>query len=85
MWKPDRSPGINFEQYLRREALLKIPRRSSGDWMKLTAYSPAISAARSSGCSAPGTTNARSTRRGHGSRLTLAIAYATEAHLFITT
>ena len=31
VWKPNRGPGVNFEQYLRREALLKLsaPRRCS--------------------------------------------------------
>ncbi len=84
VWKEDRSPGINFEQYLRREVLLKssapvIWGLDEVDRLFTCGF----------GSEVFGLFRSWHNKRaldpaGPWRRLTLAIAYATEAHLFIT-
>jgi serine/threonine protein kinase len=84
IWKPNRSPGINFEQYLRREVILKSP--SPVVW-GLDEVDRLFTC--SFGSEIFGLFRSWHNKRaldpmGPWQRLTLAIAYATEAHLFIT-
>ncbi|MFN0120471.1 MAG: AAA-like domain-containing protein [Blastocatellia bacterium] len=84
VWKPNRSPGVNFEQYLRREVLQKrdtpvVWGLDEVDRLFTCDY----------GSEVFGLFRSWHNRRaldpqGPWRRLTLAIAYATEAHLFIT-
>ncbi|MEP7272462.1 MAG: AAA-like domain-containing protein [Acidobacteriota bacterium] len=84
VWKPNRGPGVNFEQYLRREVLLKVP--SPIVW-GLDEVDRLFTC--NFGSEVFGLFRAWHNKRaldpeGPWLRLTLAIAYATEAHLFIT-
>jgi serine/threonine protein kinase len=84
VWKPNRSPVTNFEQYLRREVLLKqvtpiVWGLDEVDRLFTCAF----------GSEVFGLFRSWHNKRaldpaGPWRRLTLAIAYATEAHLFIT-
>ncbi len=84
VWKDRRSPSINFERYLRREILEKIPSPvvwgldevdklfSCSYGSEVFGFFRSLHNARALDPDSP------------WSRLTMAIAYATEAHLFIT-
>jgi serine/threonine protein kinase len=83
-WKPNRSPVTNFEQYLRREVLLKL---SSPVVWGLDEVDRLFTC--TFGSEVFGLFRSWHNKRaldpaGPWRRLTLAIAYATEAHLFIT-
>ena len=54
VWRAKSGPNQNFESYLRREVLNKLGRPLSGRWTKWIGYSPAHSAAKSSGFSVHG-------------------------------
>ena len=54
-WNPRRGPSLNFERYLRREILEKIPCHLCGDWMRSIACSTMIMQVRSLACFVPGT------------------------------
>lgn len=83
-WNPRRSASVNFERYLRREALEKIPEAvvwglDEVDRLFTASYASDVFGLFRSWH------NERSLNPNRPwSRLTLAIAYATEAHLFIT-
>jgi serine/threonine protein kinase len=84
VWKPNRSPVTNLEQYLRREVLLKV--RTPIVW-GLDEVDRLFTCA--FGSEIFGLFRSWHNKRaldpaGPWRRLTLAIAYATEAHLFIT-
>ena len=84
VWKADRSPGINFEQYLRRQVLTGA---SSAIVWALDEVDRLFTC--DFGSEVFGLFRSWHNKRaldptGPWRRLTLAIAYATEAHLFIT-
>ena len=84
MWNPHLSPGINFERYLRREVFVKIS--SPVVWVldevdRLFTYD---FASEIFGLFRSWHNKRALDPAGAWHRLTLAIAYATEAHLFIT-
>ena len=84
VWKPNRSPVTNLEQYLRREVLFKV--RTPIVWA-LDEVDRLFTCA--FGSEIFGLFRSWHNKRaldpaGPWRRLTLAIAYATEAHLFIT-
>jgi len=84
MWNPNLSPGINFERYLRREVLTKV---SSPIVWGLDEVDRLFTC--DFGSEVFGLFRSWHNKRaldptGLWQRLTLAIAYATEAHLFIT-
>jgi serine/threonine protein kinase len=83
-WKVDRSPGINFEQYLRRAVLARVPAPivwglDEVDRLFTCDFGSAVFGLFRSWHNKRALDPA-----GPWRRLTLAIAYATEAHLFIT-
>lgn len=83
-WNPRLSPGINFERFLRRQVFAKVSSPivwglDEVDWLFTTSFSSEVF----------GLFRSWHNKRaldpsGSWQRLTLAIAYATEAHLFIS-
>lgn len=84
MWKPNRSPGVNFEQYLRREALLKLSAPIVWGLDEVDRLFTCDFGSEVFGLFRSWHNKRALDPQGPWQRLTLAIAYATEAHLFIT-
>ena len=84
LWKADRSPGINFEQYLRREALLKTSSQIIWGLDEVDRLFTCDFGSEVFGLFRSWHNKRALDPAGPWRRLTLAIAYATEAHLFIT-
>jgi len=84
LWKTDRSPGINFEQYLRREALLKTSSQIIWGLDEVDRLFTCDFGSEVFGLFRSWHNKRALDPAGPWRRLTLAIAYATEAHLFIT-
>ncbi len=84
LWKADRSPGINFEQYLRREALLKTSSQIIWGLDEVDRLFTCDFGSQVFGLFRSWHNKRALDPAGPWRRLTLAIAYATEAHLFIT-
>jgi len=83
-WKGDRSPGINFEQYLRREALLKTSTPILWGLDEVDRLFTCDFGGEVFGLFRSWHNKRALDPAGPWRRLTLAIAYATEAHLFIS-
>jgi serine/threonine protein kinase len=84
LWKADRSPGINFEQFLRREALLKTSSQIIWGLDEVDRLFTCDFGSEVFGLFRSWHNKRALDPAGPWRRLTLAIAYATEAHLFIT-
>jgi serine/threonine protein kinase len=84
VWKPNRSPGVNFEQYLRREALLKLSAPIVWGLDEIDRLFTCDFGGEVFGLFRSWHNKRALDPAGPWQRLTLAIAYATEAHLFIT-
>jgi len=84
VWKPNRSPGVNFEQYLRREALLKLSAPIVWGLDEVDRLFTCDFGSEVFGLFRSWHNKRALDPSGPWQRLTLAIAYATEAHLFIT-
>ena len=84
VWKPNRSPSVNFEQYLRREALLKISAAVVWGLDEVDRLFTCDFGGEVFGLFRSWHNKRALDPAGPWRRLTLAIAYATEAHLFIT-
>jgi serine/threonine protein kinase len=84
VWKPSRSPVTNFEQYLRREVLLKVMRPVVWGLDEVDRLFTCAFASEIFGLFRSWHNKRALDPEGPWRRLILAIAYATEAHLFIT-
>ncbi|MBI3922679.1 MAG: AAA-like domain-containing protein [Armatimonadetes bacterium] len=84
MWNPRRSPNVNFERYLRREALGKIPEAIVWGLDEVDRLFTCDFGGEVFGLFRSWHNERALDPAGPWSRLTLAMAYATEAHLFIT-
>jgi serine/threonine protein kinase len=84
VWKAGRSPGINFEQFLRREVLAKIAAPLVWGLDEVDRLFTCSFGSEIFGLFRSWHNKRALDPAGPWSRLTLAIAYATEAHLFIT-
>ena len=84
VWKANRSPGVNFEQYLRREALLKLSAPIVWGLDEVDRLFTCDFGGEVFGLFRSWHNKRALDPAGPWQRLTLAIAYATEAHLFIT-
>ncbi len=84
VWKRNRSPSVNFEQYLRREALLKISTPVVWGLDEIDRLFTCDFGGEVFGLFRSWHNKRALDPAGPWQRLTLAIAYATEAHLFIT-
>ncbi len=84
VWKTNRSPGVNFEQYLRREVLLKLPSPIVWGLDEVDRLFTCDFGSEVFGLFRSWHNKRALDPQGPWHRLTLAIAYATEAHLFIT-
>jgi len=83
-WKADRSPGINFEQYLRRAVLAHVPAPIVWGLDEVDRLFTCDFGSEVFGLFRSWHNKRALDHQGPWRRLTLAIAYATEAHLFIT-
>jgi serine/threonine protein kinase len=84
VWKPTRSSGVNFEQYLRREALRKYQEPIVWGLDEVDRLFTCQFGSEVFGLFRSWHNKRALDPAGPWHRLTLAIAYATEAHLFIT-
>jgi serine/threonine protein kinase len=84
VWKPSRSPVTNFEQYLRREVLLQVPVPIVWGLDEVDRLFTCGFGSEIFGLFRSWHNKRALDPAGPWCRLTLAIAYATEAHLFIT-
>ncbi|HEV8482786.1 MAG TPA: serine/threonine-protein kinase [Blastocatellia bacterium] len=84
VWKPNRSPVTNFEQYLRREALLHVAAPIVWGLDEVDRLFTCTFGSEIFGLFRSWHNKRALDPAGPWRRLTLAIAYATEAHLFIT-
>ncbi len=84
VWKSDRSPSINFEQYLRREVLAKVSSLIVWGLDEVDRLFTCDFGSEVFGLFRSWHNKRALDPTGPWRRLTLAIAYATEAHLFIT-
>ncbi len=84
IWKANRSPGVNFEQYLRHEVLMKLPQPIVWGLDEVDRLFTCNFGSEVFGLFRSWHNKRALDPRGPWQRLTLAIAYATEAHLFIT-
>lgn len=84
VWKSGRSPSINFEQYLRREVLHKISAPLVWGLDEVDRLFTCAFGSEVFGLFRSWHNKRALDPSGPWQRLTLAIAYATEAHLFIT-
>jgi serine/threonine protein kinase len=84
VWKSNRSPGVNFEQYLRREVLLKLDASVVWGLDEVDRLFTCAFGSEVFGLFRSWHNKRALDPQGPWKRLTLAIAYATEAHLFIT-
>lgn len=84
IWKAGRSPGINFEQFLRREVLAKVAAPLVWGLDEVDRLFTCAFGSEIFGLFRSWHNKRALDPAGPWSRLTLAIAYATEAHLFIT-
>jgi hypothetical protein len=83
-WDPRRSPNNNFERYLRREVLDKLVTRLVWGMDEVDRLFPCAFSGEVFGLFRSWHNKRALEPTGPWSKLTLAIAYATEAHLFIT-
>jgi AAA-like domain len=83
-WDPRRSPNNNFERYLRREVLDKMVARLVWGLDEVDRLFPCSFSSEVFGLFRSWHNKRALEPAGPWSKLTLAIAYATEAHLFIT-
>jgi class 3 adenylate cyclase len=84
VWNARRGPSVNFERYLRREVLGKIPSHVVWGLDEVDRIFPCDFGTEVFGLFRSWHNDRALDPSGPWSRLTLAIAYATEAHLFIT-
>jgi serine/threonine protein kinase len=84
VWKPSRSPSVNFEQYLRREVLLKFSAPVVWGLDEVDRLFTCNFGSEVFGLFRSWHNKRALDPQGPWQKLTLAIAYATEAHLFIT-
>jgi hypothetical protein len=84
VWDARRSPNTNFERYLRREVLAKIPGHFVWGLDEVDRLFSCAFGSEVFGLFRSWHNERALDPQGPWSRLTLAIAYATEAHLFIT-
>ncbi len=84
VWKPNRSPITNFEQYLRREVLAIVPSPIVWGLDEVDRLFTCAFGSEIFGLFRSWHNKRALDPAGPWRRLTLAIAYATEAHLFIT-
>jgi serine/threonine protein kinase len=84
VWKEKRGPGVNFEQYLRREVLLKLDAPVVWGLDEIDRLFTCAFGSEVFGLFRSWHNKRALDPEGPWQRLTLAIAYATEAHLFIT-
>jgi hypothetical protein len=84
VWNPQRSPNINFERFLRREVLGKFPGHLVWGLDEVDRLFGCKFGSEVFGLFRSWHNGRALDPNGPWSRLTLAIAYATEAHLFIT-
>jgi len=84
MWKPHLSPGTNFERYLRREVFVKVPSPIVWGLDEVDRLFTCDFGSEVFGMFRSWHNKRALDPTGPWRRLTLAIAYATEAHLFIT-
>lgn len=84
LWKPSRSPITNFEQYLRREILVKVMAPIVWGLDEVDRLFTCAFGSEIFGLFRSWHNKRALDPAGPWRRLTLAIAYATEAHLFIT-
>jgi hypothetical protein len=84
VWNPQRSPNINFERFLRREVLGKFPGHLVWGLDEVDRLFSCSFGSEVFGLFRSWHNGRALDPTGPWSRLTLAIAYATEAHLFIT-
>ena len=84
VWNPQRSPNLNFERFLRREVLGKIPGHLVWGLDEVDRLFACSFGSEVFGLFRSWHNGRALDPSGPWSRLTLAIAYATEAHLFIT-
>lgn len=84
VWKAERSPGINFEQFLRREVLAKVEAPVVWGLDEVDRLFTCAFGSEVFGLFRSWHNKRALDPMGPWRRLTLAIAYATEAHLFIT-
>ena len=84
VWNPHRSPNINFERFLRREVLAKFPGHVVWGMDEVDRLFSCSFGSEVFGLFRSWHNGRALDPTGPWSRLTLAIAYATEAHLFIT-
>ncbi len=84
VWKPNRSPVTNLEQYLRREVLLKVSGPIVWGLDEVDRLFTCVFGSEIFGLFRSWHNKRALDPAGPWRRLTLAIAYATEAHLFIT-
>ena len=84
VWKPNRSPVTNLEQYLRREVLLKVVSPIVWGLDEVDRLFTCAFGSEIFGLFRSWHNKRALDPAGPWRRLTLAIAYATEAHLFIT-
>jgi serine/threonine protein kinase len=84
VWKPNRSPVTNLEQYLRREVLLKVMAPIVWGLDEVDRLFTCAFGSEIFGLFRSWHNKRALDPAGPWRRLTLAIAYATEAHLFIT-
>lgn len=83
-WKAGRSPGLNFEQFLRREVLAKVAAPLVWGLDEVDRLFTCPFGSEIFGLFRSWHNKRALDPAGPWARLTLAIAYATEAHLFIT-
>jgi serine/threonine protein kinase len=83
VWDPRRSPNTNFERYLRREALGRIPQHLVWGLDEVDRLFTCDFGTEVFGLFRSWHNKRALEPQGPWSKLTLAIAYATEAHLFI--
>ena len=84
LWKADRSPGVNLELFLRREVLAKIPAHVVWGLDEVDRLFTCGFGTEVFGLFRSWHNKRALDPTGPWRRLTLAIAYATEAHLFVT-